>query len=372
MQALAESNVAARGRRAPCPHCKRKGFANPGSRATHVAACALRLRTPPASPVTAALKVDGATDGTFFVRLQLSLGPVPTAIDAMATTAAAATSTGTGKDSRLLPCPHCKRKGFANPGGRATHVAACALRLRTPPASPVTAALKVDGATDGTFFVRLQLSLGPVPTAIDAMATTAAAATSTGTGKDSWRPEDQEDMNAHMNLRHRRVPIATVCNTTAAAPVHSLPDPIVGAAANASMHNHRSLVLRVLRHMADHGTDQTQLAPKIPMARSSLSRWLSSELPITRFDGPIEAFLDRVTPKGHTGRLRALGQDVYKVESLIAVRHKGSAQGRGREFRVRWQGYGPESDTWEAECALPCRPTTPPDQRNHQRPFPLT
>lgn len=45
------------------------------------------------------------------------------------------------------------------------------------------------------------------------------------------------------------------------------------------------------------------------------------------------------------GALPTLGEDVFKVEALLAVRPRG----RGREFLVRWQEYGADSDSWEAE-----------------------
>lgn len=45
--------------------------------------------------------------------------------------------------------------------------------------------------------------------------------------------------------------------------------------------------------------------------------------------------------------------DVYRVEALLAVRHKGQQRGqRGREFLVRWQGYGAESDSWEPDSSI--------------------
>ena len=42
------------------------------------------------------------------------------------------------------------------------------------------------------------------------------------------------------------------------------------------------------------------------------------------------------------------GQGVYRVECLLASRPKGAS----REFLVRWDGYGAEADSWEAESSI--------------------
>lgn len=58
-----------------------------------------------------------------------------------------------------------------------------------------------------------------------------------------------------------------------------------------------------------------------------------------------EASMVRCETPPQPGALPALGANVYTVEALLAVRTKG----REREFLVRWQDYGADSDTWEKE-----------------------
>ena len=40
----------------------------------------------------------------------------------------------------------------------------------------------------------------------------------------------------------------------------------------------------------------------------------------------------------------------YEVESIL--RHRTGRGGRGRQFLVRWRGYGPEHDLWLNEGEL--------------------
>jgi len=46
-----------------------------------------------------------------------------------------------------------------------------------------------------------------------------------------------------------------------------------------------------------------------------------------------------VTPEGTTE---------YFVDRIVGERKKG----RGKQYRVRWAGYGPDDDTWEARSEL--------------------
>lgn len=48
--------------------------------------------------------------------------------------------------------------------------------------------------------------------------------------------------------------------------------------------------------------------------------------------------------------VRTNPRQVYEVEKIIA--HEGN--GSGRLYRIRWKGYGPESDTWEPRKKLEC------------------
>ena len=51
-------------------------------------------------------------------------------------------------------------------------------------------------------------------------------------------------------------------------------------------------------------------------------------------------------------------QDDYTVEKILAQRRNASAAG-GLEFKVRWRGYGPSRDTWEAASSFVPRVNTP-------------
>lgn len=48
--------------------------------------------------------------------------------------------------------------------------------------------------------------------------------------------------------------------------------------------------------------------------------------------------------------VRSNPRQVYEVEKIVA--HEGN--GSGRLYRIRWKGYGPESDTWEPRKKLEC------------------
>ena len=59
--------------------------------------------------------------------------------------------------------------------------------------------------------------------------------------------------------------------------------------------------------------------------------------------GPEPVGVDETEPE--VGFLRA---GVYEPEAIVDERQRG----RHREFRLRWKGYDPQSDTWEPESHL--------------------
>jgi hypothetical protein len=59
--------------------------------------------------------------------------------------------------------------------------------------------------------------------------------------------------------------------------------------------------------------------------------------------GPKPVGVDETEPE--VGFVR---DDVYAAEAIVDERQRSGH----REFRLRWKGYGPESDTWEPESHL--------------------
>ena len=47
-----------------------------------------------------------------------------------------------------------------------------------------------------------------------------------------------------------------------------------------------------------------------------------------------------------------LPSEEYEVEAILGHKLSGKKKGNRRMFRVRWAGYGPESDSWVSEADL--------------------
>ena len=46
------------------------------------------------------------------------------------------------------------------------------------------------------------------------------------------------------------------------------------------------------------------------------------------------------------------GEAFWQVDTIVGHRLRGSGKKQWREFLIRWDGYGPEHDTWEREDHL--------------------
>lgn len=59
---------------------------------------------------------------------------------------------------------------------------------------------------------------------------------------------------------------------------------------------------------------------------------------------------DEGNENGESSKVVRNPRQMYEVEKIVA--HEGN--GSGRLYRIRWKGYGPESDTWEPRKKLEC------------------
>ena len=50
--------------------------------------------------------------------------------------------------------------------------------------------------------------------------------------------------------------------------------------------------------------------------------------------------------------MKFLASEEYEVEAILGHKLMGKKRGNRRMFRVRWAGYGPESDSWLSEADL--------------------
>ncbi|XP_062200415.1 DNA (cytosine-5)-methyltransferase 3-like [Phragmites australis] len=75
------------------------------------------------------------------------------------------------------------------------------------------------------------------------------------------------------------------------------------------------------------------------------------------------------------GSLPELDEDEFVVEKLIGICYGGSGRENGLHFKVQWQGYGPEEDTWEpidnlSDCPLKIREFVQEGYRKRILPLP--
>jgi hypothetical protein len=48
------------------------------------------------------------------------------------------------------------------------------------------------------------------------------------------------------------------------------------------------------------------------------------------------------------------GEVEYVVEDILSHRVVGSGKRARKQYLVKWQGYGPEHNSWEPEAKLEC------------------
>ncbi len=63
------------------------------------------------------------------------------------------------------------------------------------------------------------------------------------------------------------------------------------------------------------------------------------------------------------------GELLYEVEAIIA--HRDGRGRKGREYLVRWTGYGPVHDSWEPEGSLANAPDALRQYLDHRGEQPL-